>query len=83
MLSPPESFDQWLEKPLCPNCSEAPAEVPDSQQILCSCGTEFVVLVSKFEKAGDPSELFWTMPVAEFFENIDEVWRQLRDTTDE
>ncbi len=81
MALPPESFDDWLENPTCPNCDQTQAVIPDNQQLQCPCGVEYMVLVKKVESSGKTGEVYWTMPVDEFFESLTEVWQQLRDST--
>lgn len=79
MSLPPESFDNWLKNPRCPNCTKRPGKIPDDQRVQCICGLEYVVLSRSVENASKKTvQLYWMMPAAEFFENIDEVWQRLR-----
>ncbi len=81
MALPPQSFDDWLESPTCPNCEQTQAAIPDNQQLQCPCGVEYMVLVKKVEFSGKTGEVYWTMPVDEFFKNFEAMWQQLRDST--
>lgn len=76
MALPPTSFAKWLEEPKCPVCDKVPSEIPVSQRIVCVCQTEFIVLKAKNSAKGQ-TDVFWSMPAAEFYENVNQIWQQL------
>jgi hypothetical protein len=76
MALPPTSFAEWLEEPRCPACDKVPPEIPESQRVICTCETEFIVLKAR-NSAQDETIVFWSMPASEFYENINQIWQQL------
>ena len=76
MALPPTSFAEWPVEPKCPACNKVPSEIPASQRVVCTCETEFIVLKARNSDTQE-TEVFWSMPVSEFYENINHIWRQL------